>query len=246
MSSDRGWRAPGPALLAAALLLTAPPSLSAQEPGDSLAPYLDAELLAAWEEQLRADPRTVHLEEIGPGRYRYATRLFPFDGELQVLATAVDDRSGAMGGYDMGVVETELVGVSDDFRRRYGRSLAIWEQRHMLYRGDDGEWVDQAGLQELLQDQYVDWNWIAPGWLAFLSTWLWPLILIVAIVAVVIVMRKAMRQVDRQAGVQDRALEQGDRSMELSEESLAISRDSNRVLHEILEELRSGGGGPSA
>src|SRR3712207_3704347 len=103
----------------------------------------EASLVRAWEDVQKDDPETVTFEKVGERRYRFKTDRFPFDGELRVLKATVDESEGAYADDDegglpvsaAGVVEYELVGLSDDVRKKYEHSFSIWERNNKLFFG---------------------------------------------------------------------------------------------------------------
>src|ERR1700756_5593559 len=80
-------------------------------------------LLAAWEQAQKADPSTIKFEKVKDRQYHFATKRFPFDGDLLVRNAVVEDFSAVnQDGISMGTVEAELQGATDGFYRTYARS----------------------------------------------------------------------------------------------------------------------------
>jgi len=110
-----------------------------------------AALVKAWEGVQRDDPETVLFEKTGEGSYKFKTNRFPFDGELKLLKATVsdfsygdDDEEGydVPAGYVMGVIEYDLVGLSDDVVKKYGHSYSGWRMNNTLYFDKQaGEWL---------------------------------------------------------------------------------------------------------
>ena len=111
-----------------------------------------ATLVKAWEEVQRNDPETVTFEKTGEGSYKFKTKRFPFEGELKLLKATVNDYSYGGGGdedydvpaqgYVMGVVEYDLVGLSDEVAKKYTHSYSSWQQNNSLYFDKEGgEWL---------------------------------------------------------------------------------------------------------
>ncbi|HEV7889561.1 MAG TPA: hypothetical protein VGP08_02925 [Pyrinomonadaceae bacterium] len=131
-------------LLCAALLvaLSHAPARAAQA--------TQAALVKAWEEVQRNDLETVTFEKTGEGRYKFKTNRFPFEGELKILKATVNDwtYSGDNEDYDVpvqgyvtGVIEYDLVGLSDEVEKKYARSYSSWQQNNTLYFDKEGgEW----------------------------------------------------------------------------------------------------------
>jgi hypothetical protein len=196
-------------------------------------------LVAAWEANLRADSQTTRLEAIGGGRYAFATERFPFDGTLEIVEVVIDDRSAdAPFGMVVGHVAVELIGVDDDFRKRHATSLGLWHGAHVLYWSEDeSSWIDARTWGAQVQDEYGGWSWF--GWL---SSGLWIILLLVMIVVLWWLSRRAGRQMKQAMAQQQHALEQQDKAVRMQEEMFELAQDSNRVLTEILEEVRAASG----
>ncbi|HVF68300.1 MAG TPA: hypothetical protein VM914_11580 [Pyrinomonadaceae bacterium] len=107
-----------------------------------------AALVKAWEEVQRDDPETIVFEKTGEGSYKFKTKRFPFDGELKLLKATVNDFSYGGGdddedydvpaGYVMGVIEYDLVGLSDEVTKKYAHSYSNWRQSNTLYFDKEG------------------------------------------------------------------------------------------------------------
>jgi hypothetical protein len=201
-------------------------------------------LLAEWEARMRSHSDTRKLEAVEPGRYRYETTQFPYDGELIVLNVAIEDMP-AWGEVDarMGVVEVELPDLGPQFMERHGQSYGFWLQRNTLYH-DGTTWLSPDEWAEAMQREI-------PG--CFDATnWAWIGILVGIIGLVLFGLRRTNRQVKRSLSAQDEALSQQRVAMEqqrismerqaqgiqLTERSLALAERQTQILNEILEELR--------
>ena len=143
--------------LAAALVtlaLAAAPARAEQRPTET-------SFVKAWEEVQKSDPETVTFEKVGERRYRFKTNRFPFDGELRVLKATVDESAGAYGedggGFQMsatGVVEYELVGLSDEVRKKYEHSFSIWERNNRLFFDRErGDWLSSEQYFALMSEK---------------------------------------------------------------------------------------------
>ncbi len=67
-------------------------------------------------------------------QYHFATKRFPFDGDLLVRNGVVEDFSAVnQDGISMGTVEVELQGLTDNFYRTYARSYTKWNTTNTLY-----------------------------------------------------------------------------------------------------------------
>lgn len=163
-------------------------------------PTQDA-LVAAWERVQREDPETVAFEKTGERAYRFKTGRFPFDGELRLLKATVDDSmAGDEYGVTTGVIEFDLVGLSDEVVKKYEHSYEAWARTNRLYLDKDARtWVSfdehfakvRARANEALREQgagegvagQAGWRGQGrPSWELMTSlvlTWL-PVVLLVA------------------------------------------------------------------
>jgi uncharacterized membrane protein len=177
-------------------------------------------------------------ERIEDGRYRFQTERFPFDGVLRVINVVIDDRHVNFGqGIVMGMVEVKLEEVSDEFHRDHAYSIGIWQSGNTLYFDQESEiWLDASEWQQQIMDQMPFggfWGWCS-------QNLFWVVFLILLVVMLWWVSRKANRQMNRATELQDKAMAEQERAIKLSEEALEISRDSNRLLRQILEALNPG------
>jgi hypothetical protein len=157
-----------------------------------------AALVKAWEEVQRDDPETVLFEKTGEGSYKFKTKRFPFAGELKLLKATVSDSSygrdddedyDVPAGFVAGVVEYDLVGLSDDVVKKYQHSYSNWRQTNTLYFDKQGgEWLSlekyRAKMSADLKksaDEYARKEQVkkdAGLWLTLLTYWA-PVLLIV-------------------------------------------------------------------
>jgi hypothetical protein len=171
--------------LAAALFtlaLAAAPARAQQRPTET-------SFVRAWEDVQKGDPETVTFEKVGERRYRFKTERFPFDGELRVLKATVDESAGAYGEDEggllmsaTGVVEYELIGLSDEVRKKYEHSFSLWERNNRLFFDRErGEWLSSGQYvarmseksQEMLraQERREQNGMTAAFWLRLALTW---------------------------------------------------------------------------
>jgi hypothetical protein len=106
-------------------------------------------LIQVWEEIQKSDPETVVFEKIEDNRYKFKTNRFPFDGELKILNVIIDDRfSNSEFGLQTGVVEYDLVGLSDETIKKYQRSYSLWQGNNTLYYDKEtNAWVSLKQYQ---------------------------------------------------------------------------------------------------
>ncbi|HEX7315345.1 MAG TPA: hypothetical protein VF297_15590 [Pyrinomonadaceae bacterium] len=139
-------------------------------------------LVKAWEEVQKDDPETVTFEKVGERTYRFKTNRFPFDGELKVLKATVNQSEYAEDGTATGVIEYDLVGLSDEVEKKYEHSLENWEATNSLYfDGESKSWLSSeqysarmsAKSKEIVRTQQQRqqdkeqtglWLWLASTW----------------------------------------------------------------------------------
>lgn len=198
----------------------------------------EGSLIAAWEAVQKNDPKTQVFERVEPGVYQFHTGRFPYEGTLRVVGVTIDEMPMVgEDGWAMGIVEVELADLPDDFFMKHSRSYGVWEQGNILYFDPKAEaWVTPKQMQERVNER-------AGGGLCWLSWsgYFWVGILAVAIAFLVVVAKKANKQMNRAMSAQDRVLADHQRVVELSERAVRLSEDSNRVLKEILEVMKQRG-----
>lgn len=198
-------------------------------------------LIQAWEAIQKKDPQIATFEKIEERRYKFKTKRFPFDGELNVLNVSIDEFN-AFGeeGCTMGVVEVELVGLPDDFMTKYAYSYSTWSQNNCLYYDDKtGKWLSskeyfaktveklkkREPLSEALQNisEYVPYITIIMVVTAFL----------------IITLKKNQGYIDEYRKYMNESKKYAEVSLEIAKKSAETAEDNNRLLKEILEALKS-------
>jgi len=103
-----------------------------------------ASLIRAWEQVQKDDPEAVTFEKVGERNYKFKTNRFPFDGELKVLKATVSESEYSDESSASGVIEYDLVGLSDEVEKKYEHSLAKWEATNTLYfDGESKGWLSR-------------------------------------------------------------------------------------------------------
>ena len=197
-------------------------------------------LLSAWEAALQIDDSTEVLQRTADRSYRFKTKFFPFDGELKVLNVLIQDFGDEeyAPGFASGSVEVELVGFSQEQMTRYARSYSYWYQLNTLFFDfKEGRWLTAkeyrvvAFARNPLQGGSPVMSWLARNYflvfLALLVLFLWW------------ISKKSGRQLKSALARQDEAMEITRRSIALSEKSLQMNEEANRLLNDILQELKN-------
>jgi hypothetical protein len=106
-------------------------------------------LVEAWERLQRSDPETLAFEKIAERRYRFKTSRFPFDGELKILKATIDDSLADYEyGHVHGVIEYDLVGLSEEVVKKYGHSYESWEENNGLtFDKESSSWMSPEQLR---------------------------------------------------------------------------------------------------
>ena len=193
-------------------------------------------LLAAWERAQQDEPNVEILEQLGPGLYRFKTTWFPFDGQLRVLNVSIDQRE-AFNEYDYptGVVEVELVDMPEDFWQKHSHSVGLWMQTNSLFFDTQNDrWLTNREWQAQLNEEMP----YGYGGLVKWANWIWlgvPILLILLLLGVI---RKTHGQFKKAMSAQDEAMAGQRTALEQSSQALALSKSTNRLLEEILQELK--------
>jgi hypothetical protein len=226
------------------LLAAAMTGFGAQAQPSDARDALKVSLLERWEGAQRDDPQTLRFEGLGEGRYRFHTERFPFDGELQVVNLSVDTLDGWItDDYRVGVVEIELKNLPEGFMQRHAYSVAQWRSRNQFYFAvSSGRWLTPAEWQRALSEP-VPLEDVPQSTLGCIVDWVYVLLIVIFVLAVALLMRKASGQFRRATSTQDEALAGQRRALEISEQALENARETRRLLTEIrdlLREQRSG------
>jgi len=195
-------------------------------------------LLSAWESVQKNDPQNKTFEKISDGEYRFATEHFPYSGHLRVLNVTFDQYGEDLtNGFIMGVVEVELDSLTPGFMEKHAYSYGMWQRNNILYfDGKKNVWLSAAEYQKDLTKKYRTCG--GSLWTGLLSSfWLWFFVLLV--IFLFWLSRKTNKQMKTAFERQDKALAESERAIKLSEKAIEISQDSNKILKEILEELKS-------
>lgn len=200
---------------------------------------LKVSLLERWERAQREDPQTLRFEGLGKGRYRFHTERFPFDGELEVVNVSVDTLDGWVADdYRIGVVEVELKDLPEGFTQRHAYSVGQWRSHNQFYLDvASGQWLTPAEWRQALSEPTLAAEVPRPA-LGCIVNWSYLLLIVIFVLALVVVIRKASRQYRKATAAQDAALAGQRRALELSEQVLENARETRLILSEIRDLLR--------
>lgn len=208
-------------------------------------PPTEESLIRAWEQVQKSDPATVAFEKKGDRLYGFATKRFPFDGELRILNTVIDDMG--MGGTDLviGIIEAELVGASDDFFKKHSNSYGIWATTNTLHW--DKKSIRWMSSRESWRQRMSGVEGSSPWWMDLLSYGSTGLIILLLILVPLLFwralrasasMKKAMAQNDRIMQMSEANAQRMEKSLEISGRAVGLQEDILRVLTDIRESLK--------
>src|SRR5262249_47827609 len=117
---------------------------------------------------------TTKLEKTKDREYHFATKRFPFDGELLVRNVVIEDYPAFdKDAISTGTVEVELQGVTSDFHRTFATSYANWSRSNTLYWDPKAQhWLTPEQYYQQVRDRVpkqVVWPALVSfGWLGIL------------------------------------------------------------------------------
>ena len=200
-------------------------------------------LIKAWEELQKSDPNTVTFEKIADRRYKFKTKLFPFDGELRINDATIENIE--MGPYNNGFVsgplDIELVGLPKDVPQKYSRKYSMWARNNTLYYDKKIEkWLSLQEFQRAMAK--ITRGSSKPSGLPSNYVYIAAIAAILLLLATYIYfMQKNRQSVTTSLQKQADSMIQVERSIELSEKGMKLSEETNKILREILEVLKSKG-----
>jgi cbb3-type cytochrome oxidase subunit 3 len=187
-------------------------------------------LIEAWESFQKRDSKTLIFEKISKNHYRFKTERFPFDGELKILNVTVDKQTSSFeGGFILGVVEIELINLPKDFLERYSYSYSAWIQDNILYYDTEEEkWLSDDEYYGRMKEK------IPTSFFLDILNYL-PFLFLLFIIFILIIAFNIQKKNKRYL---DYAHDLSEKQMQLIEKSLKMEQKSNKLLSEILKELR--------
>jgi hypothetical protein len=210
----------------------------------------ESRLLQAWENIQKNDPQTLLFEKIEDGRYRFKTKWFPYDGELHVYSVIIDKQSEWDPFLDGNVV-VELFNLPAHFFEQYSANYYTWVNSNQLFLDPDTNlWISEESMQTKFQSEaqsypddydFQDYTdplrkklYITMGIFIFFSIGL--------IIYMIFQSRQSQRKIDQHFSLSSDALMQDqqyrDQQEKRVQESFQIANETNRLLQEVLDELR--------
>lgn len=198
------------------------------------------DLLQAWENIQTTNPQVKTFEKISDGKYKIKFAVLPYDGEVDVLTYDTEDLN-----YDFikdnpyskrGYVNVDLVNSDEKTLAKYGRSYYNWVQSNTLYLDKrSGKWVSSQEYNKYIVNATREKS--QGGILSFLADY-WDFILLFIIIYFIFSAVLGGRQLRKSVKMQAEAVKDMDKSRQVQDEAIALHKETNKLLGEILEELR--------
>lgn len=203
----------------------------------------EAGLIAAWEQEQKSDPTTIKFEKTKDRQYHFATKRFPFDGELLVRNVVLEDYPGFNNeeGISVGTVEVELQGVNEEFHRTFAASFGKWLAGNTLHWDSKAQrWLTSEQYFQQARDripkQMVWPTLVGFGWSGIL------LLIFVGLLFGLLRNQKRMKVIsqrsERSLQLSERNAQLAERNAQIFEQSLKLQEQNLKLFQEILEELK--------
>lgn len=211
------------------ILTSSASSLHAQPTDDSL--------IQAWEKQQKADPKTIVFEKLKDRHYKFKTSYFPYEGELSIKNLVYGDLGGdADFDYSLGAVQVELSGFDKNLVKQYGYVYSMWDSTNTLYFDKkNSKWLSTKEYATNISKRAAS-RQKQTWWVSNFSNFA---LVIICVTALVIVIRKNKAYMNTALKKQEEGLAKYDIAVQQSEKSLQLSEETNKLLKEILEILKS-------
>lgn len=218
----------GPLIISVlAMLLISP--VYAQPTGESL--------IQAWEKIQKSDPKVLKLEKLGDNHYTFKTDRFPFDGELRIKGVIMDD-VGTKHATDFifGTIQTELIGLPSNYLQQYSYNYSTWARNNTLYYDKKlGSWISFKQFQDVMTNKTAKLykcNW-------GMSDYAMIVLAVVGIVIILRIFQKNKTYMKTALQKQEEGIARFDVAVRQSEKGLQLNEETNKLLREILEVLKS-------
>jgi hypothetical protein len=196
----------------------------------------EAGLLAAWEQEQKADPSTTKFEKAGERRYHFATKRFPFDGELLVRNVSIETMGmEEQQGFVTGTIEVELQGVAEDFHRTFAMSYGRWSMGNTLYWDAKGQrWMTADERMKQVREAFPR----SRSFWTMLFAEGWSLVTIAILFFLVYSLFRYNRRMREITARSDRSLALTERAIQLSERNVKLQEEHAKLLQEIRDQLK--------
>src|SRR5215472_10857444 len=208
----------------------------------------EAGLIAAWAQRQKSDPTTIKFEKTKDRQYHFATKRFPFDGELLVRNVVLEDYPGVnQDGISTGTVEVELQGVNEEFHRTFAASYGKWITGNTLYWDSKAQhWLTSEQyfqqVRERIPKQMVWPALFSFGWLGIL------LVIFGGLFFSLWRNNKRIKVIsqrsERSLQISERNGQLAERNSQIFEQSIKLQEQNAKLFQDILEELKKISGRP--
>jgi len=208
----------------------------------------EAGLIAAWAQKQKSDPTTIKFEKTKDRQYHFATKRFPFDGELLVRNVVLEDYPGVnQDGISTGTVEVELQGVNEEFHRTFAASYGKWISGNTLYWDPKQQhWLTSEQYFQQVRERIPK----QIAWPALVSFG-WSGILLAIFVGLFFVIWRSNKRVkvltqrgERSLQLSERNAQLAERNAQIFEQTLKLQEQNAKLFQDILEELKKISGRP--
>jgi hypothetical protein len=194
-------------------------------------------LIQAWEKIQKSDPKVLNLEKLGDNHYKFKTDHFPFDGELRIKGVIMDDVGTKHDTeFIFGTIQTELIGLPVNILHQYSYNYSTWSRNNTLYYDKkDGNWISSKQFQDAMTNRPAkryQSNWGISD-LAIIA------LAVVGIIIILRIFQKNKAYMKTALKKQDEGLVKYDLAVQQSEKTLQQGEETNKLLKDILEVLKS-------
>ncbi|HEY2460284.1 MAG TPA: hypothetical protein VGI16_05735 [Candidatus Acidoferrum sp.] len=198
----------------------------------ALAQQTEAGLIAAWEQQQKADPKTIKFEKLGDKKYHFSTSRFPFDGEADIVDVNIGEvppESDDSLVFPRGTVGVQLAGLTDDFRHLHEASYNEWESRNSFFWDNKSlTWLNGTQYMAAMRERGLARR---PGFSTFFfGSGLSGIFLIIVLAMVFLSVLNSRRA--------KLLTKRSERSIEMAAQNLALQQENSQTLKAILEVLK--------
>ncbi len=187
-------------------------------------------LIRTWEQVQKNDSNTKKFEKVSDRRYKFQSKLFPFDGELKILNVVIgpvawDRESGSQ----EGAIDLDLIGLPDNFYRKYSNSYDSWAKNNILYFYPPlAKWLTSSQFQDAIAEK----NKPSQKASFCIGDYIWYILSAILIVIF-------LWAIARQRRIQDKMMARYEVAIILNEKNLQQAQETNRVLREIFDFMKN-------
>ncbi len=197
------------------------------------------EILTAWEDIQRNNPKVELLEPVSDGMYSYKNKSLQYDGKLEIIDIMVEDNTfdgTELEGIKIATVDAFLTDFNDR-DGRFARAFGKWQMNNTLYYNPETEtWIGWDEYQEVAKELY-NYSDNSSGFMTWLSEY-WYIIFLFILAYFVLETIINRRTVNKSVAEQHKAIKQQEKVLELQEKGIAVAEKTNALLSELNEHLK--------